>query len=160
MKKVSKRHDPMEIPQEQPDIITLLQEIKTRLVFLEKKVDALAIQPQPRHQERPFSHDRGDRGDRGGRDSGFGERSFTKTVCAECGQSCEVPFKPTGDRPVYCKECFSKREGGSFEGRRDSRPRSGGFGQDRPSGRPFGRRPGGDSHGFGKKPFGARKKRF
>lgn len=153
MKKVIKRHDPMEIPQEQPDIITLLQEIKTRLVFLEKKVDALAIQPQPRHQERPFSHDRGDRG---GRDSGFGERSFTKAICAECGQSCEVPFKPSGGRPVYCKECFSKREGGSFDGRRDSRPRSSGYGQDRPRGRNFG----GDSHSFGKKPFGARKKRF
>ncbi len=154
MKKNFKRKDPMEMSEGEPDILTLLQEIKTRLVFLEKKVDALAVQPQPRHQERPFGHDRGDRG---GRDSGFGERSFTKTVCAECGQDCEVPFKPSGGRPVYCKECFSKREGSSFEGRRDSRPRSGGFGQERQGGRPFGKRPG---SGFGKKPFGGPKKRF
>jgi len=29
-----------------------------------------------------------------------------------CNKECEVPFKPSGDRPVYCKECFSKRKGG------------------------------------------------
>jgi len=32
-----------------------------------------------------------------------------KSVCADCGKECEVPFKPTGDRPVYCKECWAKR---------------------------------------------------
>jgi CxxC-x17-CxxC domain-containing protein len=30
-------------------------------------------------------------------------------VCAECGTNAEVPFEPRGDRPVYCRECFSKR---------------------------------------------------
>ena len=45
---------------------------------------------------------------RGGR--GFGrERQTNEAVCAECGQTAEVPFKPTNDRPVYCKECYSKR---------------------------------------------------
>ena len=33
-----------------------------------------------------------------------------KTVCAECGEPCEVPFKPSGDRPVYCSNCFKNRE--------------------------------------------------
>ncbi|MFH1776428.1 MAG: CxxC-x17-CxxC domain-containing protein [Candidatus Omnitrophota bacterium] len=32
-----------------------------------------------------------------------------KATCAECKKECEVPFKPSGDRPVYCKDCFSKR---------------------------------------------------
>ena len=36
-------------------------------------------------------------------------RARHKAVCAECKKECEVPFKPSGDRPVYCKECFSKR---------------------------------------------------
>jgi len=41
---------------------------------------------------------------------GFGrERQMYQAVCAECGQTAEVPFKPTNDRPVYCKECYSKR---------------------------------------------------
>lgn len=42
---------------------------------------------------------------------GYGRpREMHKAVCAECKQECEVPFKPSGDRPVYCKECFSKRK--------------------------------------------------
>ncbi|MBN1785129.1 MAG: hypothetical protein JW815_05280, partial [Candidatus Bathyarchaeota archaeon] len=30
-------------------------------------------------------------------------------VCAECGQECQVPFKPDQNRPVYCRECFAKK---------------------------------------------------
>ena len=41
--------------------------------------------------------------------SGRGERQMFDAVCAECGQPCKVPFEPTGDRPVYCSDCFSKR---------------------------------------------------
>jgi CxxC-x17-CxxC domain-containing protein len=33
-----------------------------------------------------------------------------KAVCAECGKDCEVPFRPTGDKPVYCSECFSNKD--------------------------------------------------
>ncbi|MEC8855785.1 MAG: CxxC-x17-CxxC domain-containing protein [Chloroflexota bacterium] len=29
-------------------------------------------------------------------------------VCAECGSDSTVPFRPKGDRPVYCSDCFSK----------------------------------------------------
>jgi CxxC-x17-CxxC domain-containing protein len=39
----------------------------------------------------------------------FAPREMHKAVCSECGKECEVPFKPTEGRPVYCKECFSKR---------------------------------------------------
>ncbi len=45
---------------------------------------------------------------------GFGgAREMHKATCGDCGKECEVPFKPSGDRPVYCKECFSKRKGGA-----------------------------------------------
>ena len=37
-------------------------------------------------------------------------REMHKVVCADCGQECEVPFKPDGTRPVYCRECYSKRK--------------------------------------------------
>lgn len=30
-------------------------------------------------------------------------------VCAECKKNCEVPFRPTGDKPVYCLDCFTKQ---------------------------------------------------
>ncbi len=37
-----------------------------------------------------------------------GERQSYPVTCAECGQETTVPFKPSGDRPVYCRECFEK----------------------------------------------------
>ncbi len=27
-------------------------------------------------------------------------------VCSNCGRSCQVPFRPDGEKPVYCKNCF------------------------------------------------------
>jgi len=36
-------------------------------------------------------------------------REMHKATCADCGQECEVPFKPDPSRPVYCKECWAKR---------------------------------------------------
>ena len=36
------------------------------------------------------------------------ERESFVGVCAECGNEAKVPFKPSGDRPIYCSECFSK----------------------------------------------------
>ncbi|UCD97255.1 MAG: DNA-directed RNA polymerase [Candidatus Bathyarchaeota archaeon] len=32
-----------------------------------------------------------------------------KATCSDCGQECEVPFKPDSNRPVYCRDCWSKR---------------------------------------------------
>ena len=46
----------------------------------------------------------------GGSGFGGGSREMHKATCEECKNECEVPFKPSGDRPVYCKECFSKRK--------------------------------------------------
>jgi len=39
----------------------------------------------------------------------FGPREMSKAVCSECGKECEVPFKPTEGKPVYCKDCFMKK---------------------------------------------------
>jgi CxxC-x17-CxxC domain-containing protein len=41
---------------------------------------------------------------------GGGPRKMFPAVCAECGRDTEVPFEPRGDRPVYCSDCFSKRQ--------------------------------------------------
>ncbi|HPN73535.1 MAG TPA: hypothetical protein PKZ41_06010, partial [Candidatus Omnitrophota bacterium] len=38
------------------------------------------------------------------------ERKMHKAICADCGASCEVPFVPKPDRPVYCKTCFTGRK--------------------------------------------------
>jgi CxxC-x17-CxxC domain-containing protein len=33
-------------------------------------------------------------------------REMHKVTCADCGKETEVPFKPDGNRPVYCRECY------------------------------------------------------
>jgi len=50
------------------------------------------------------------------------EREMFKATCADCGNECQIPFKPKDDRPVYCRECFQnhkpqERSGGSSYGR-------------------------------------------
>ncbi|MPM69774.1 hypothetical protein SDC9_116722 [bioreactor metagenome] len=32
-------------------------------------------------------------------------------ICDKCGAECELPFRPTGDKPVYCSNCFEKTSG-------------------------------------------------
>lgn len=27
-------------------------------------------------------------------------------ICAKCGNACQVPFRPNGQKPVYCRACF------------------------------------------------------
>ncbi|MEB3197654.1 MAG: CxxC-x17-CxxC domain-containing protein [Candidatus Sericytochromatia bacterium] len=47
----------------------------------------------------------------GGGGGGFGSqrpREMHTVVCAQCGVETQVPFKPRGDRPVYCRSCFQK----------------------------------------------------
>ncbi len=49
-------------------------------------------------------------GDRGGRDNSQAV-SFS-AVCSECRKNCTVPFKPNGEKPVFCSACFGmKKEG-------------------------------------------------
>jgi CxxC-x17-CxxC domain-containing protein len=65
----------------------------------------------------------GGRGGFGGGRSSFGgdrggDRPMYKATCSNCGKECEVPFRPTNGKPVYCSECFEKMGNG---GRSDSR---------------------------------------
>lgn len=35
--------------------------------------------------------------------------------CAECGaEITELPFEPSPDRPIYCRECWSKKRSERF----------------------------------------------
>lgn len=96
------------------------------------------------HNMGSFNKDRGGRGDRGGSGGGFGGgRSFGggggrggfggrdggrppmhDAVCGKCGQDCQVPFRPTGERPVFCSNCFDRSD-------RPERPSRGGFEENR-----------------------------
>ena len=46
----------------------------------------------------------------GGRGYSSGPRQMFPTVCSACGKATEVPFEPSGDKPVYCRECFQERQ--------------------------------------------------
>ena len=54
--------------------------------------------------------------------NGFKKEMHT-VVCDKCGESCQVPFKPTSSKPVYCRDCFRKENGGESGNRRESSPR-------------------------------------
>jgi CxxC-x17-CxxC domain-containing protein len=38
---------------------------------------------------------------------GAGTREMYDAICAQCGESTTVPFRPRGDRPVYCRSCYA-----------------------------------------------------
>ncbi len=40
-----------------------------------------------------------------------GRPQMYEAVCSQCGKRCELPFRPTGDKPVYCSQCFNDRGG-------------------------------------------------
>ena len=47
----------------------------------------------------------------GGRDS-RGPVTMHQAICSKCGKPCEVPFRPSGDKPVFCNDCFVRKDGG------------------------------------------------
>lgn len=41
----------------------------------------------------------------------FDDRQMFDATCDECRNSCKVPFRPSGDKPVYCSNCFGEKKG-------------------------------------------------
>ncbi len=91
---------------ELPELVAVMLKVAERLESLEKKMELVLSQtsvrhaevrhaPQPSQPQHPQHQ---------------GQRTLYQAVCADCRKPCEVPFKPTGERPVYCKECFAQRK--------------------------------------------------
>ena len=129
MKKRFKRRGLLVTPQDEPGVAGLINKVQQQLSALEKKLEILISQSSkrpfeksysqkpPRHFNHSHHHDRGRQG------NGPRERTYTRVICADCNKECEIPFKPSAGRPVYCKECFSKRKTGtSFNANRNNRP--------------------------------------
>lgn len=98
------------------DVAAMIDKIQRQLVSLEGKIDSLIMRPQGRPaEEQRFS--------RSFRHFEQRERTFTRAICADCKKECEVPFRPSGDRPVYCKECFARRKEGTggFKGHHENK---------------------------------------
>ena len=127
-------------PQDESGVADLINKVQQQLSAMEKKLDILINQSSKRpfeksYSQKPFQRfDHSNRHDRGRQGHGLRERTYTRVICADCSKECEVPFKPSADRPVYCKECFSKRKGGNqFNANRDNRPEKRDFSRERHS---------------------------
>ncbi len=49
-------------------------------------------------------------------------KAMHATNCSECGDACEVPFRPSGDKPVFCAVCFGKKRLANRGDQGDRRP--------------------------------------
>jgi CxxC-x17-CxxC domain-containing protein len=84
-----------------------------------------SAEDQAFHQEKGFTNEprrcpncrAARRSERSGGSGGYGgggyggSRQMFSVVCSQCGKDAEVPFQPTGDRPVYCSDCYRSRQG-------------------------------------------------
>jgi len=103
------------------DIVGLITTLVQKLVSLESKIDIVIRQTSSRSFETPRPQPMPIPSTVQTRDS----RPMYKAVCADCRKACEVPFKPSGDRPVYCKECFAKRKASKpFSVKTDIKPQA------------------------------------
>ena len=80
------------------DMLDLINKIQNQLIALDKKVDTLINRSQSETKPSP-------------KPAVDTNRRMTYTaICADCKKECTIPFKPSGDRPVYCQNCFSRRK--------------------------------------------------
>ena len=59
-------------------------------------------------------------------DSGQARPPMFQGTCSKCGKECQLPFRPTGERPVFCSNCFALQGNVPFqkpEGNNFNRPR-------------------------------------
>lgn len=74
-----------------------------------------------RRGSRGRSDDRGSRGrsedrgrsrpfDSGGFSDRRGRTEMHDAICDKCGKECQLPFKPSSGKPVYCRDCFQKKD--------------------------------------------------
>src|SRR6185295_9656852 len=110
MKKRSKSRSAA-VPRVDPYIDGLMAKLLERLISIEKKVDSVLVQKMgaPIQSPAPAQPPRRD-------------RILYEAICADCSKVCEVPFKPSEDRAVYCKACFARRKTGGAASNRPGMP--------------------------------------
>lgn len=105
-KKNMKQKSTQTVASAEQDIIGLVTTLVQKLTALEAKIDNVLSRVSqrpaeaPRHQPAPVTPSA----------QNNNRRPMHSAVCADCGKNCEVPFRPSADRPVYCQNCFSMRK--------------------------------------------------
>lgn len=114
-------------------LVEQMRKINERLCTLERKMDVLAdlLKPKtPENKSAPKVSRPLNPVDFYARESNQHhhthrpkERTMYSAVCADCRKECSIPFKPSGERPVYCKDCFSRRKNpDSFKSKEEEIP--------------------------------------
>ena len=98
---------------ELPALVDVMMKVAERLELLEKKTDQMmgrltSLPSEMRQAVQGASRQEPLHGGQAPQN----QRILYQAVCADCFKSCEVPFKPGPDRPVYCKACFVIRKAG------------------------------------------------
>lgn len=93
-----------------PYLEGLMAKLLEHLVGIEKKLDTVITQTAGKLSvtgapSKPFQSPEAKQPPRR-------DRVLYEAICADCHKVCEVPFRPSEDRPVYCKECFARRKSG------------------------------------------------
>jgi CxxC-x17-CxxC domain-containing protein len=102
----------MKSSKNETDMLALIQKMQGQLDGLDKKLDTLIMRSALKTTSliTPSVHT-ASATPAGSNDRNKG-RTMYAAICADCKKECSIPFKPSGDRPVYCKECFSRRKTG------------------------------------------------
>lgn len=101
-------------PQLDPYLEGMMTKLTDRLAGLERKIDTVisavsALRhsggPDPRAAAAAAQNQNLQAKERAARR----ERVMFEAICADCKVPCEVPFRPSEGRAIYCRECFAKR---------------------------------------------------
>jgi CxxC-x17-CxxC domain-containing protein len=55
------------------------------------------------------------------------DRQMHPATCSGCGKPCQVPFRPSAGKQVFCNDCFAKQRGEETFERRDPFQKDRGF---------------------------------
>ena len=86
------------------EVLGLIAKMQEQLASLDKKMDSILVRVLPGSsatsivQKPQVNH----------------HKAMFQVICADCKKECSIPFKPSGDRPVYCKDCFALRRSGNL----------------------------------------------
>ena len=111
---------------DKPTVDEVVEESKTDEVVEESKTEEVVAE-ESKTEESKTEESKTEESTDAPADAGTDQygRQLYSVTCASCGKQAQVPFKPSGDRPVYCRDCYmQQRRGGSGGGMgRDRGPR-------------------------------------
>ncbi len=112
MKKASKTQSKSKsaAPAIDPYLEGLMGKLLDRLVSLESKMEVVIAQTASRPQGSAPSQAPRAVQNHAPKEFPRRERPMFEAICADCKVPCEVPFRPSEGRSVYCKECFAQRK--------------------------------------------------